>query len=166
MFHAWENQGSSLLNVLMPDGFLIAPRWIRPTLTASLTATECLLASESAEIAPVRLHSCNVVSTPGIRWVRWGGRGDEMRLRGVVIRSPGTDQTLATGGGRPTSVHRHRSRVVWHSADEGTLYSSTAWICVCRLQRCTAAGGRCAPLKSADTGPSTARAKGARIFIN
>ena len=91
LFHAWESQGSSLLNVLMPDGFPIAPQWILPILTAGLTATKCLSASESAEIAPVRLHSCNVVSTPGIRWVRWGGRGDEMRLRGVVIRSPGTD---------------------------------------------------------------------------
>ena len=107
----------------MPDGFPIAPQWISPILTAGLTATECLSASESAEIAPVRLHSCNVVSTPGIRWVRWGGRGDEMRLRGVVIRSPGTDQTLATGGGRPTSVHRHRSRVVWLRPDAGYFFS-------------------------------------------
>ena len=32
------------------------------------------------------------------------------------------------------------------------------------LQRCTAAGGRCAPLKSADTDPSTARAVLPRIF--
>ena len=91
LFHAWEAIGSSLSNELMPGGFPIAPQWISPILTAGLTATECLSASESAEIAPVRLHSCNVVSTPGIRWVRWGGRGDEMRLRGVVLRSPGTD---------------------------------------------------------------------------
>ena len=65
LFHAWEANDSSLLNVLMPDGFPIAPQWISPILTAGLTATECLSASESAEIAPVRLHSCNVVSTPG-----------------------------------------------------------------------------------------------------
>ena len=154
----------------MPDGFPIAPRWIPPTPTASLTATVCLEASESAEIAPVRMHSWNDGMLPGIRWVRWGGRGDELRLRGVVPGSPGTDQTLATVGGRPTSVNRHRSRVVGHSAHEGqlTVLSRCAWIHACRLQvqRCTAAGGRCAPLKSADTGPSTARAKGARIFIN
>ena len=68
LFHAWESQGSSLLNVLMPDGFPIAPQWISPILTAGLTATECLSASESAEIAPVRLQSCSVASTPGIRW--------------------------------------------------------------------------------------------------
>ena len=134
LFHAWENQGSSLLNELMPDGYPIAPRWIRPTLTASLTATECLLASESAENASASLLRWNVVSMPGIRWVRWGGRGDELRLPRVVIWSLGTDQTLATGGGRPTSVHRHRSRVVWLSPDEGTLYSSTASICGCRLE--------------------------------
>ena len=65
----------------MPDGFPIAPRWIPPTPTASLTATVCLEASESAEIAPVRMHSWNDGMLPGIRWVRWGGRGDELRLR-------------------------------------------------------------------------------------
>ena len=42
--------------------------------------------------------------------------------------------------------------------------SRCAWIHACRLQRCTAAGGRCAPLKSADTDPSTARAQVHRIF--
>ena len=150
----------------MPGGFPIAPQWISPILTAGLTATECLSASESAESAPVRLHSCNVVSTPGIRWVRWGGRGDEMRLRGVVLRSPGTDQTLATGGGRPTSVHRHRSRVVWLRPDEGTLCSSTASTCDCRLQRRTLRHAQGAPLKSADTDPSTARMEVPRDFIN
>ena len=134
LFHAWDANDSSLLNVLMPDGFPIAPQWISPILTAGLTATECLSASESAEIAPVRLHSWTVASTPGIRWGRWGGRGGELRLRGVVIRSPGTDQTLATGGGRPTLVNRHRSRVVGHSPNEGHLHSSTASICDCRLQ--------------------------------
>ena len=65
--HAWESQGSSLLNVLMPGGFPIAPQWISPILTAGLTATECLSASESAETAPVRLQSWTVASTPGIR---------------------------------------------------------------------------------------------------
>ena len=123
MFHAWEAKGSSLLNVLMPDGFPIAPRWIPPTPTASLTATECLKASDSAEHVSVLLTRCHVVFSPGTRGVRWGGRGDELRLRGVVIRSPGTDQTLATGGGRLSSVPRHRSRVVWHSPDEGHFFS-------------------------------------------
>ena len=107
LFHAWDEQGSSLLNVLMPGGFPIAPQWISPILTAGLTATECLSASESAESAPVRLHSCNVVSTPGIRWVRWGGRGDEMRLRGVVIRSPGSRD-------RPDSRDRWRTTYIGH----------------------------------------------------
>ena len=37
LFHAWEANDSSLLNVLMPDGFPIAPQWISPILTASLT---------------------------------------------------------------------------------------------------------------------------------
>ena len=60
--------------VLMPDGFPIAPQWISPILTADLTATECLSASESAESAPVRLQSWTVASTPGIRWVRWADR--------------------------------------------------------------------------------------------
>ena len=99
-----------------------------------------------------------------IRWGEVGGRGDELRLRGVVPGSPGTDQTLATVGGRPTSVNRHRSPVVGHSAHEGQHCSRCAWIHACRLQRCTAAGGRCAPLKSADTDPSTARAVLPRIF--
>ena len=154
LFHAWEANDSSLLNVLMPDGFPIAPQWISPILTAGLTATECLSASESAENVSVRLLRWNVVSMPGIRWVRWGGRGGELRLRRVAIWSLGTNQTLATGGGRPTSVHRHRSRVVGHSLDEWYLHSSTAWICVCRLQWCTGRMSRCAPLKSADTGRS------------
>ena len=112
--------------VLMPDGFPIAPRWIPPTRPACLTATECLKASDSAENASVLPSRWNDGMWHGIRWVRWGGRGDELRLRGVVIRSPGTDQTLATGGGRLSSVPRHRSRVVWHSPDEGTLHSSAA----------------------------------------
>ena len=137
---------------------------LAPTPTASLTATVCLKASESAEIAPVRMHSWNDGMLPGIRWVRWGGRGDELRLRGVVPGSPGTDQTLATVGGRPTSVNRHRSRVVGHSAHAVYLCSRCAWIHACRLQRCTAAGGRCAPLKSAVTDPSTARMQVHRIF--
>ena len=126
----------------MPDGYPIAPRWIRPTLTASLTATECLLASESAENASASLLRWNVVSMPGIRWVRWGGRGLELRLPRVVVWSLGTDQTLATGGGRPTSVHRHRSRVVWLSPDEVQYSSSTAPdLC---LQTSVWHGGRCA----------------------
>ena len=107
----------------MPDGFPIAPRWIPPTPTASLTATECLKASDSAEHASVLLTRCHVVFSPGTRGVRSGGRGDELRLRGVVIRSPGTHQTLATGGGRLSSVPRHRSRVVWHSPDAVYLFS-------------------------------------------
>ena len=90
-FHAWEAIVSSLSVVFHKQRFPIATRWIPPTPTASLTATVCLEASESAEIAPVRMHSWNDGMLPGIRWVRWGGRGDEMRLRGVVIRSPGTD---------------------------------------------------------------------------
>ena len=101
----------------MPDGFPIAPQWISPILTAGLTATECLSASESAENASVRLLRWNVVSLPGIRWVRWGWGGDELRLLRVVTRSLETDQTLATGGGRPTLVNRHRSRVVWLCPD-------------------------------------------------
>ena len=165
MFHAWENQDSSLLNVLMPDGFLIAPRWIRPTLTASLTATECLLASESAENASVCLLRWNVVLRPSIRWVRWGGRGGELRLRRVVIGSHGTNQTLATGGGRPTSVHRHRSLVVWHSLDEGHLHSSAACRHACRLHRRTLHSAEGAPVKSAVVATSTARAQVPRIFI-
>ena len=64
-FHAWEANDSSLLNVLMPDGFPIAPQWISPILTAGLTATECLSASESAEMAPVRLQSCSVALSLG-----------------------------------------------------------------------------------------------------
>ena len=170
MFHAWGRHGgpidSSLLNELMPDGFPIAPRWIRPILTASLTATECRSASESAENVSVRLLRWNVVSLPGIRWVRWGWGGDELRLLRVVTWSLETDQTLATGGGRPTLVNRHRSRVVGHSPDAVYLHSSTASICVCRLQRRTAAGAPCAPLKSADTDPSTARMEVHRDFIN
>ena len=109
--------------LLMPDGFTIAPRWIPPTKPASLTATECLKASDSAEHVSVLLTRCHVVFSPGTRGVRSGGRGDELRLRGVVIRSPGTHQTLATGGGRLSSVPRHRSRVVWHSPDAGNLFS-------------------------------------------
>ena len=66
LFHAWEANDSSLLNVLMPDGFPIAPQWISPILTAGLTATKCLSASESAENASVRLLRWNVVSLPGI----------------------------------------------------------------------------------------------------
>ena len=110
------------------------------------------------------MHSWNDGMLPGIRWVRWGGRGDELRLRGVVPGSPGTDQTLATVGGRPTSVNRHRSPVVGQSAHEGTLYSSTASICDCRLQRRTLHSAEGAPLKSADTDPSTARMQVHRIF--
>ena len=168
MFHAWERQESSLLNELMPDGFPIAPQWILPILTAGLTPTECLWASESAENASVRLLRWNVVLMPGIRWVRWGGRGDEMRCPRVVIRSLETDQTLATGGGRPTLVNRHRSRVVGHSPDEWYLHSSTASICVCRIQRRrrTADRAPCASLKSADTDPSTAQMEVPRDFIN
>ena len=164
LFLAWAGKDSSLSVVFHKQRFPIAPRWIPPTPTASLTATVCLKASESAEIAPVRMHSWNDGMLPGIRWVRWGGWGDELRLRGVVPGSPGTDQTLATVGGRPTSVNRHRSPVVGHSAHEGQHCSRCAWIHACRLQRCTAAGGRCAPLKSADTDPSTARAQVPRIF--
>ena len=88
---AGESRGSSRWTVLVPGVFPIAPQWIPPILTACLAPTECLLTSESAENASVRLLRWNVVSMPGIRWVRWGGRGDELRLRGVVIRSPGTD---------------------------------------------------------------------------
>ena len=123
LFRAWDEQLSSLSVVFHKQRFPIAPRWIPPTPTASLTATVCLKASESAEIAPVRMHSWNDGMLPGIRWVRWGGRGDELRLRGVVPGSPGTDQTLATVGGRPTSVNRHRSPVVGHSAHEVQLCS-------------------------------------------
>ena len=104
LFRAWENQGSSLLNELMPDGYPIAPRWIRPTLTASLTATECLLASESAENASASLLRWNVVSMPGIRWVRWGGRGDELRLPRVVIWSLGTPTTDSRDRWRTTDI--------------------------------------------------------------
>ena len=124
LFHAWEAIVSSLSVVFHKQRFPIAPQWIPPTLTACLTPTECLEASDSAENAPAMLHSWNVVLLPGIRWVRWGGRGDELRLQGVVPGSPGTDQTLATVGGRPTSVNRHRSRVVGHSAHEGHLCST------------------------------------------
>ena len=152
--------------VLMPDGFPIAPRWIPSIKPASLTATECLKASDSAEHASVLLTRCHVVFSPGTRGVRSGGRGDELRLRGVVIRSPGTHQTLATGGGRLSSVPRHRSRVVWHSPDEGQHHSSTASIHACRLQRRTRRHAPGAPLKSADTDPSTARTVLHRIFIN
>ena len=166
MFHAWKANESSLSVVFHKQRFPIAPQWIPPTLTACLTPTECLEASDSAENAPAMLPCCcwNDGMLPGIRWVRWGGRGDAQRLRGVVPGSPGTDQTLATVGGRPTSVNRHRSPVVGHSAHEGQHCSRCAWIHACRLQRCTAAGGRCAPLKSADTDPSTARAQVPRIF--
>ena len=124
MFLAWAGKDSSLSVVFHKQRFPIAPRWIPPTPTASLTATVCLKASESAEIAPVRMHSWNDGMLPGIRWVRWGGWGDELRLRGVVPGSPGTDQTLATVGGRPTSVNRHRSPVVGHSAHEWYLVSA------------------------------------------
>ena len=57
-FHAWEANDSSLLNVLMPDGFPIAPQWISPILTASLTATECRSASESAENVSLSVQGC------------------------------------------------------------------------------------------------------------
>ena len=72
-----------------------------------------------------------------------GGRGDELRLPGVVIRSPGTDQTLATGGRQPTSVNRHRSRVVGHSPDEVQHHSSAA--CSHDWRPSLWHGGRCAP---------------------
>ena len=124
LFHAWDEQLSSLSVVFHKQRFPIAPQWIPPTLTACLTPTECLEASDSAENAPAMLHSWNDGMLPGIRWVRWGGRGDELRLRRVVPGSHGTDQTLATVGGRPTSVNRHRSRVVGHSAHEGHLFST------------------------------------------
>ena len=165
----WDEQLSSLSVVLHKQRFPIAPQWTPPTFTCCLTPTECLEASDSAENAPAMLPRWNDGMLPSIRWVRWGGRGDELRLRGVVPGSHGTDQTLATVGGRPTlkptSVNRHRSRVVGHSAHEGHLCSRCAWIHACRLQWRTAAGGRCAPLKSADTDPSTARAQVPRIFI-
>ena len=126
LFHRWERKDSSLSNELMPGGFPIAPQWISPILTAGLTATECLSASESAEIAPVRLHSCNVVSTPGIRWVRWGGRGDEMRLRGVVtFGHPGPIRLS-----RPVADDRHRSHV---TGRESSGFVRTQ--CTCTLQR-------------------------------
>ena len=48
----------------MPDGFPIAPQWISPILTAGLTATECLSASDSAETAPARLHSWTAPQRP------------------------------------------------------------------------------------------------------
>ena len=64
LFHAWDEQGSSLLNELMPDGFPIAPRWILPILTAGLTPTECRSASGSAETAPARLHSWTAPQRP------------------------------------------------------------------------------------------------------
>ena len=124
LFHAWDEQLSSLSVVFHKQRFPIAPQRIPPTLTACLTPTECLEASDSAENAPAMLHSWNVVLLPGIRWVRWRGRGDELRRRGVAPGSPGTDQTLATVGGRPTSVNRHRSRVVGHSAHEVQLCSA------------------------------------------
>ena len=57
---------SSLSVVFHKQRFPIAPRWIPPTPTASLTATVCLKASESAEIAPVRMHSWNDGMLPGI----------------------------------------------------------------------------------------------------
>ena len=129
--------------VLMPDGFPIAPRWIPPTRPACLTATECLKASDSAENASVLPSRWNDGMWHGIRWVRWGGRGDELRLRGVVIQSPGTDPTLATGGGRLSSVPRHRSRVVGHSPDEGQHHSSAA--CSHDWRPSLWHGGRCAP---------------------
>ena len=135
LFHRWERKDSSLSVVFHKQRFPIAPQWIPPARTACLAPTECLEASDSAENAPAMLHSWNVVLLPGIRWVRCRGRGDELRLQGVVPGSPGTDQTLATVGGRPTSVNRHRSRVVCHSPDEGHLHSSAAWIHACRLHR-------------------------------
>ena len=64
LFHAWEAIDSSLLNVLMPGGFPIAPQWISPILTASLTPTECRSASGSAETAPARLHSWTAPQRP------------------------------------------------------------------------------------------------------
>ena len=124
LFHAWDEQGSSLSVGFHKQRFPIAPQWIPPARTACLAPTECLEASDSAENAPAMLHSWNVVLLPGIRWVRWGGRGDELRLRRVVPGSHGTDQTLATVGGRPTSVNRHRSRVVGHSAHGVQLCSA------------------------------------------
>ena len=123
MFHAWKANESSLSVVFHKQRFPIAPQWIPPTRTACLTPTECLEASDSAENAPAMLPCWNDGMLPSIRWVRWGGRGDELRLRGVVPGSPGTDQTLATVGGRPTSVNRHRSPVVGHSAHEVQLCS-------------------------------------------
>ena len=124
MFHAWKANESSLSVVFHKQRFPIAPQWIPSTRTACLTPTECLEASDSAENAPAMLPCWNDGMLPSIRWVRWGGRGDELRLRGVVPGSPGTDQTLATVGGRPTSVNRHRSRVVGHSAHEWYLFSA------------------------------------------
>ena len=109
----------------MPDGFPIAPQWISPILTAGLTATECLSASESAEIAPVRLQSWTAASTPGIRWVRWGGRGDELRLRGVVIRGHPGPIRLS----RPVADDRHRSPV---TGRESSGFVRTQ--CTCILQ--------------------------------
>ena len=64
LFHRWERKDSSLSNELMPGGFPIAPQWISPILTASLTPTEGRSASGSAEIAPVRLHSWTAPQRP------------------------------------------------------------------------------------------------------
>ena len=85
LFHGWDEQGSSLSNELMPGGFPIAPQWISPILTAGLTATEwsfglrvgrnCTCASAFVDCRLNARHTLGEV----------GGRGDEMRLWGVVL---------------------------------------------------------------------------------
>ena len=59
------------------------------------------------------------------------------------------------------AIPRVRIFILGHPEFEYAVYlcSRCAWICVCRLQRCTAPTGRCAPLKSAGVDPSTARAQ-------
>ena len=52
LFRAWESYGSSLSVVFHEQRFLIAPQWIPSTLPTSLTPTECLEDSDSAENAP------------------------------------------------------------------------------------------------------------------
>ena len=107
--------------------FPIAPQWIPPARTACQTPTECLEASDSAENAPAMLPRWNDGMLPSTRWVRWWGRGDELRLRRVV---PG-GHTGPTRLSRPLADDRHRSTVtgresleVGHSAHEGQLCSA------------------------------------------
>ena len=149
VFRAWEAKDSSVESVFHHCRFSIAPQWIRPTLTATLTPSECLAASESVDDASVLLPRRHVGIWPGSRGVTRGGCGDELRQAATFTESLETAQTHVTGGGRLSSVHRHRSRVVLHSPDEGrgSFRLHCRLLLNLRLKRCIAPLPQGAPVQ-------------------